>query len=290
MSQNQGRNTLVIGRLVWTVGSLFEGKTKTIFGTQTPALNKQGEQSKQFGFGLAVPKAVLGQMADGQPGEFWRIMHEEAYTMFPNKQIPPSFAMKWKDGDGVDDKGIPFAQREGHAGHIILSCTTERPIMFFKWDAQAGKHERIGDGIKCGDYVQVSLNIKAHPAMGQGKAGLYLNPNAVQWAGYGKEIVNAPSGDQIFGNALPPLPPGASATPLVSSTPMPAGMPMPGGTPAPYTPPMPQAAAPVVPNYGVLPANHQPQGTPVMPTYTPPPQGGFPQMNPPNGFPGLPTP
>ena len=47
------------------------------------------------------------------------------------------------------------------------------------------------------------LNLKAHPAKGKGKAGLYLNPSSARLAQEGPEIINAPNGDQIFGAAAP---------------------------------------------------------------------------------------
>ena len=262
-----GTTIMVQGRLVWTSGNLFTGKLKTEYGTQTPKLNKAGEQMKEYGFGLAVPKTDLT--------EVWNALHQEAYTLYPNRQIPPAFAMKYKDGDGIDDKGQPFANREGYAGHMILACTTSLSIKYFKHEA--GANIMINEGIKCGDYVNVQLTIKAHPAIGQGKPGLYLNPNAVQLLGYGKEIINTPSGDQIFGAAAPSVPAEASATPIVP----------PQGhaqlVPAPGQP----VVAPA--HYGVLPPVHQPQSAaqpvppPVQPVAPQPvvaPVAGPPAFNP----------
>lgn len=253
MSQaTNGKSVMVQGRIVWVGGDLFKGKIKTEFNSNIPKKNAAGETMMEYGFGLAVPKSVLNQTATGQPGEIWAAMHEEAFTLYPSRQIPPGFAMKYKDGDGIDHKGQPFSQREGHAGHIILTCTTSLPIKFFKWEN--GQNILISEGIKCGDYVNVQLHVKAHPAQGQGKPGLYLNPNAVQFLGFGKEIINAPSGDQIFGNALPPMPQGASAMPLA-----PTGMIVPTGQPA--APPMPPQAMPMQQppaHFGVIPPVHQP--------------------------------
>src|ERR1019366_8674275 len=148
-----GKNCMVDGRIVWTGGDLFKGRVKTIFGTQTPRVNQAGEQMMEYGFGLAVPKVVLNQTAPGQPGEVWATMHAEALTLFPNGQIPPAFAMKFKDGDGLDDKGASFALREGYAGHIVLACTTSLPIKYFRFEN--GQNFLVNDGIKCGDYVRV---------------------------------------------------------------------------------------------------------------------------------------
>ncbi len=268
---NEGKACMVQGRLVWTSGDLFKGRIKTEFGTQTPKRNAKGETLMEYGFGLAVSKTLLNQCAPGQPGEVWAVMHEQAYTLYPNRQIPPGFAMKYKDGDGIDDKGVPFSQREGYAGHIVLACTTTIPIKFFKYEN--GQNILINEGIKCGDYCNVQLNIKAHGAIGAGKAGLYLNPNAVQFLGFGKEIINAPSGDQIFGLSAPPMPAGASPTPIA-----PAGMIMPTGA-------MPQAPAPqgyappaAQPHFGVVPTQFQPPpgGQPVSPTAPMPAMPGVP--------------
>lgn len=263
MSTSNGRTVMVQGRIVWTSGDLFQGKLKTEFGTQTPKLNAQGEQIKEYGFGLAVPKSVLSQAGVGQPGEIWTAIHEEAYTLYPSRQLPPAFAMKYKDGDGVDNQGQSYAQRTGYAGHLIFSCTTSLPIKFFKFEG--GQNILINEGIKCGDYVNVQLQVKAHGAIGQGKPGLYLNPNAVQFLGYGEEIINAPSGDQIFGAAAPAVPQGASATPIAQP-----GMLVPPSQAAPA--PVPQAAP--QPHHAVLPQAHQPQA--VQPAPAPVPQGAPP--------------
>ena len=121
---SSGRTVLAQGRIVWVTGDLFKGRIKTDMHSKQPLIDqKTGEKIQEYGFGLAIPKSVLSQMGDGQPGHIWRALHEEAQTMFNGGQIPPSFAMKFKDGDGVDDKGIPFSQREGYAGCIVLSCT-----------------------------------------------------------------------------------------------------------------------------------------------------------------------
>ncbi len=277
-NESTGRTLMIQGRLVWSSGDLFKGKLNTEFGSQTPKLNKQGEQTKQYGFGLAVPKSVLQQTGKGEAGEIWAAIHEEAFTLYPSRQLPPSFAMKYKDGDGIDDKGVPFSQREGYAGHLVFACTTSLPIKYYKYEG--GNNILINEGIKCGDYVNVQLSIKAHPAIGQGKPGLYLNPMAVQFLGYGKEIVNTPDGNQIFGMAAPAVPQGASAVPLA---PQPGQLLVPNmapGAPAPqgYAPPaMPQTAPPA--HYGVLPPQHQP----------PAQQPGYPQMQqPPQGMPAMP--
>jgi hypothetical protein len=286
MSQvSQGSTVFVDGRIVWTVGELFKGKIKTDQQTRQPVLNQAGEQIREYGFGLAVPKNMLSQPAPVNGGpNVWQVMHTEAIAMFPNGggQIPPSFAMKYKDGDtSVDESGQSYSTRKGYPGCIVLSCTTRLPIKFFKWEN--GGNVQIPEGIKCGDYVRVQLQVKAHPALGQGKAGLYLNPSAVQLVAFGEEIINRPSGDQIFGLGAPPIPPGGSATPTAPAA-FP-GMPAaPGQQMAPpQAPPVYQAPAPAAPSphHAVLPPQFQPPpgGMPVAPQAPPAPAYNAPPMN-----------
>jgi hypothetical protein len=270
MSNAEGKVVLVQGRIVWVSGDLFEGKGQTIFGTQTPKLNQQGEQSTQYGFGLAVPKSEL---ADPVRGAIWAAMHEQAWTLYPSRQIPQSFAMKYKSEEMADEQGRPYSLREGYPGCLVFSLTTNLPIRYFRHEG--GQNIQVSDGIKCGDYVNVQVMVKAHPAVGQGKAGLYLNPMMVQLVAPGKEIINAPSADQVFGNVTPQAPAGyvppAAPPAMPSFAPPPVNnnpgnfplAPQPGFAP----PPTPVAAAPA-PNYQVIP-----------PAFQPPPQqqpGGFP--------------
>lgn len=253
------------GRIVWTSGDLFKGKLKTIFGTQTPKLNAAGETQNEYGFGLAVSKSDL---QDPVKGAIWATLHEQAFTLFPSRQIPPTFAMKFKDGDGIDDKGIPFAKREGYAGHIIFTCITTLPIKYFIFEN--GQNFLVESGIKCGDYVSVQISVKAHPAIGQGKAGMYINPYAVRLSASGKEIINLPSGNDIFGVQAPVIPQNYAA-PV-----QPTGFIVPQAQQ--YAPQQAQqyAPQPIQPNYGVIPPAHQPA-----------PQQQFPGMPPVPQFPGL---
>jgi hypothetical protein len=237
---------MVQGRIVWTSGDLFKGKPKLDQNTRQRRVNKQGQEMTEYGFGLAVPKASLG--------EIWNKIHEAAYTIYPSRQIPPAFAWKYKDGDGIDHNGVSFAQREGHAGHLIFACVTTLPIKWYKYEN--GNNILINEGVKCGDYVNVQVQISAHAAQGTGKPGLYINPMAVQFLGFGKEIINAPSGDQIFGAADPSVQQGASAVPLA---PQPGQMLVPNMAPQPH--------------YAVLPPQMQPpQAAPAYPQQAPAPQ------------------
>lgn len=198
LQQNEGTSNLVQGRILWMVGTnLPEGRQKINQDSGQVEIDpKTGNPAMEYGFGLAVAK---------NSPEFQKIMGMltgEAFKMYPSGQIPPTFAMKYKDGDkDVDERGVPYSTREGYLGHIVVACTTRLPIKLFKWEN--GQNVMINSGVKSGDYVTVQLNIKAHPPVGRGKAGLYVNPSAVQLIAPGKEIINTPSGDQMFGTVTP---------------------------------------------------------------------------------------
>lgn len=251
---SNGQTVMVQGRVVWTSGSnIFSGKARVDDRTKQPVIDqKTGEQVIEYGFGLAVPKSEIGTVHQA--------MQTEALGIYPSGQLPPTFAWKFKDGDGVDHNGQPFSSRTGYAGHYVLACTTRIPIKFFVFDRSTNQNVLVNEGIKCGDYLNVQLQVKAHGPIGQGKAGLYLNPMAAQLIGYGEEIVNAPSGNDIFGLQAPPTPQGASVTPIGGSAqllPSTATTAMPGmaQAPAPQQAAAPEAQA----HYGVLPPQHQPQ-------------------------------
>lgn len=297
MSQDStGTSVMAEGRIVWTPGDLWKGKLKLDQNTRQPRLNKKGEQMTEYGFGLAVPKTSMAQ--GGPNAGLWEAAHTEAFKIFPSRQIPPAFAWKYKDGDGVDHNGASFATRPGHAGALVFACTTTMPIKFFKWIN--GAYVQVSDGIKCGDYVRVQLQVVGHASSGgNAKPGLYINPNMVLFLQEGDEIINTPAPDQMFGAQ-----PAAAGISIPALTQPPTGAPMPGmAPPAPgyhsqaavaHQPP-PQAA-PVQPHWGVLPPTHQPppQAAPASHPYgvptTPMPATGqatnaFPS-NP--GFPPLP--
>jgi len=274
MSQTTEGTTLIVqGRIVWVAGKdVFSGKGMVDQNTKQPIIGPDGQQKVEYGFGLAVAKVdpQTGQQSENFT-QLWNTLHQEAYKIYPSGQLPNGFAFKYKDGDNdVDNQGQSYSNREGYAGHLVISCTTRIPPKFFVH--QGGNNILVNTGIKCGDYVNVQVQIKAHPPIGQGKAGLYINPSAVQLAAEGKEIINAPSGDQIFGQNMPayngqvvapeqPSMPNVQVPTANPTTPTPAVAPSMPGVQAP-----PQAA----PHYGVLPQTHQPANTQV------PPMAGMP--------------
>lgn len=229
--------TTPVGRLVW--GHPCKTKVQTDPRTKLPRLGKDGQPVQQCAFGVAYTKAEFQQI-------LWPLLSQEAATLYPHG-APQGFSWKFKDGDTVDRKGIPYSNREGYAGNIVLTVSTTSFIPpVFKFEN--GAYRQLAENeIKCGDFVRLNLNIKANaPTDPTHTPGLYVNPNGVEFVAYGQEIVNSGGDpDELFGGApVTQLPPGASAVPLSNA---PAGAPMPGMQPMPgyqpqtapqYTPPV----------------------------------------------------
>lgn len=276
MSQQEGKDVIVQGRIVWVGGDLFAGRKKIDMNTKQIRRDKEGNEVQEYCFGLAVPTSELQVDADYK-GSIWYAMHAAANALYPSGHVPKDFAWKYDDGNGIDHRGQPFASREGYANCLVFKLTTQMPPRFFKWEN--GANMQVSEGIKCGDYVNVQVRIKGHPARSiQEKAGLYLNPQTIQFVAPGKEIVNAPNADQVFGLAAPTVPAGYVPPPQPT---MPAALPPPPAQQA-YVPP---PAAPA-PHYPVLPPNHQPPpgGQPI----APPPPPGAPAYAAPTGMPPIP--
>jgi hypothetical protein len=250
MGQNsEGQNVLVQGRVIWLCGAtIFTGAQKKNQQTRQPIIGTDGQPIVEYGFGLAVPKNDF--QPNQQANALWVAMQQEAMKIFPNG-VPPQFAWKWKDGDSADQNGVPYSQRVGHGGCLVLALTTRMPIKFYIWNETKQQNEVVDQGIKCGDYLQVQVNVKAHPSVNQGKPGLYLNPYSARVIGYGPEIVHTPNGDAIFGIGAPPTM--GSPTPIGT-----VSTPFPGAQPANNIAPQAQPGfAPVQPHVGILPQQFQ---------------------------------
>lgn len=249
------------GRIVW--GNPLIGRTKTDQNNQ-PVIGADGKPVTQWSFGLAIPQHECGPI--------FQAMNAEATTLFPNG-APQNFAWKFKDGNGVDDKGQPFANREGYAGCYVFSISTEafapRVVRLVN-----GAYSDMTEGLKTGDYVRVALNIKAHAGRADRRGsvpGLYLNPALVEFLGFGTAIISGPDPMAVFGGQAAALPAGASATPIASG-PMPGQVPgngyptQPGNPPGIVAPGMPPSPAPAaMPGHGTMPSNNGPHAP--MPAY-----------------------
>lgn len=251
-----------VGRIVW--GNPAKSQIKKDPTTKQPVI-RDGQQVEQWAFGVAFPKAEFEQM-------IWPYMAQEAAVGYPNG-VPGRFSWKYKDGDGIDSNGRRYSDREGYAGHYVLTVTTEAfapPI--HKWNPGINDYVKIGENeIKTGDYVRLNLNMKVNvPTNPSHTPGLYINPNGVELVGYGTEIASSgPSANEMFGGQpVAQLPAGASATPLSSA---PAGAQMPTGAPAG----MPQAAPQTAPMAQPAPMGNPPAAAPAAPANMAPPATDF---------------
>ena len=208
--QKSGIDIVAQGRIVW--GGVKQ-QIKKVYGTQIPAIHpKTGEEIIEWAFGLAIPKpspqSNQHEIANFQT--VWNAMCSEGARMGFQNPDPRSKEFHWKfdDGDGRKPDGSAFPEHS--RGCIIVACKTRIPLKLMAWEN--GKCVQVTeDQIKCGDYVQVALNIEAH---GNPNAGLYVNPSFVARFAYGEAIVNQVDPTVIFGNAPPPIPFGGSASPM----------------------------------------------------------------------------
>lgn len=228
-----------VGRIVW--GNPSKSTKKTDQKTKQPIL-RDGKEVEQWVFGVAFPKAEFEQ-------KIWPYMHQEAASVFPHG-VPQGFSWKYKDGDSVDKKGKPYAEREGYAGHYVLTVSTEAfapPIYKF----ENGSYRQLQpEEIKTGDYVTLALSLKANaPTNPTHTPGIYINPVAVNHVGYGQEIISGGADpEELFGNQPVQLPPGASAMPVASGTNVAMPGTMPQAAPAAgYTQPVQYATTPAQP-------------------------------------------
>ena len=227
--------TTATGRVVW--GTPFERQAVIDDKTKVQAIDpKTGQPVWEYAFGLAIPKA------DFPP--IWAAMTTEAAKVY-NGQVPAydpnardSFAYKFVDGDSMAPANIargipakPYSEREGYAGCFVLAIKSRlpNPPPLFVWSGsgwgQADPNNlQGGNKFKTGDFVQVGLNIDGHAGQ---SPGLYLNPNGIQFVGFGELIMRGPDANAMFGAGPAALPAGASAAPVA-----PGGAPMvPGGMP-----------------------------------------------------------
>lgn len=239
-------------------GHPTKSRVKTDQKTRQPIL-KDGVPVQQWGFGVAFDKATFQTY-------IWPAMAAEAATAY-TQGVPPAFSWKYVDGDTVDRDGKPYNQREGYAGCFVLSITSELqapPV----YKLENGAYKQLpADAVKCGDWVSVGVEFKVNvPTDRTHTPGIYVNPQAIEFIGYGTEIHSAAAVDPmaVFKGAAHHLPPGASATPLAPTGG--SGMPgMPGGQTPAYSPPAPGPAPGMSPPPGGM------QPPPPAPPAPPPP-------------------
>lgn len=277
------------GRIVWGHPAIPSQKRDN---SNKKVFNDDGTPKMVIAYGLAIPKPDFERV-------MWPAMLQEAMTGYP-KGVPNGFSWKYKDGDGVDRKGVSYTLREGHAGCYVLAISSELPNAppIFKFEGGAFRQIAANE-IKCGDWVCAGVSLKVNvPTNISHTPGLYVNPLASELIGIGTAIVSQGSVDpnEMFANRQHQLPPGVSLTPMsgAGGAPMP-GMGQQGGMPgqvpmgagpgpqyapqyapqqpqyAPQPAPMQQQPAPAY-DYTGQPAPQGAPGMPMQPQYAPQPQ------------------
>jgi hypothetical protein len=293
------RFTTPVGRLVQ--GSVDEPQTKDQAGNLRVVKSgpNAGQPNPQYFIAVAYAKT------DAAFNEFYGLLLRVAAQSFPNlfpnaaagdyTCVHPKFAYKVIDGDGKDDSGKLWSDREGFAGHwVVRFASGYAPRCFHAGRYAANEQIQEKGAIKRGYFVRVSGSVTGNDDAG--KPGLFLNLDMVELSGYGPEITSGPDASQAFGAAPTALPAGASAAPITPPTGAPtpgptlpaagAGTPMPPPTAAPSVATAPTASPPVAPYTGYM----QPPGGPTPGAPAPTAQPPTPPVAPPSAPVATPSP
>lgn len=223
---------LPVGRFVQ--GNLYEAQVKTDQKTGQPQIHPAGHAQA----GQPVKAFyILVAYAKNDPAwpAFRNFLAAAARTDWPQYHdaagncTNPTFATKIIDGDGKDEKGRPWSEREGFAGHWVVRYGTTFAPKVVKWDESMGAWaETAKDEIKLGDYIKVSGSTQTNKSAQS--PGMHVNPELIAFVREGERIVLGVTADAAFG----PGPGGAA--------------PAPGTTPPPPTPaaPAPAPGGPVM--------------------------------------------
>lgn len=268
---------VMTGRLVQ--GDPFEAQTKDQQGNIRvfKAGPKVGQPNPQFFVAVAYRKddphwphfmAMLHRMATLE----WPTLFNPATpigNVFGVGLIPPVnplFTFKVKDGDGLDRNGKSNADKEGFAGHWIVSYASAYPPKIVRpngpnvwetitWTPPAPGVAAAEKPIKRGYYIRVAGSVSGNDS--PQTPGLFMNLDMIELVGGGVEIIGGPDAASAFATPAS-LPPGATPLAAGGVAVPPAGAPAPGGGAAP---PPPGGAAPPPPAAATAPP---PPAGPVM--------------------------
>jgi hypothetical protein len=240
MAKTREAFTTPVGRLVQ--GDAFVAQTKDQQGNLRVVKTgpNAGQPAPQFFVAVAFPKmnprnpAVPNAEIDAFRAMLDRVARAEWPHLFPTPGGPcvnPLFTIKVKDGDGVDRQGKSNAEKEGFAGHWVVSFASSYAPKVVQ-STSPGVWATLTDpaSVKRGYYVRVAGSTSSND--NAQNPGLYVNLDMIELVAYGPEIVSTSGPDAAIAFAAPAvLPVGASTTPLASSGAMPgAALPPPGYT------------------------------------------------------------
>jgi hypothetical protein len=244
-----------VGRLVQ--GSVHDLEPVTDPITKQPKFDKTGKPRNQCFFSIAVPKT----QADWKQEPWGQTITQVALGAFPNGQtMQATFAWKVVDGDStIPDKANKRpCDRQGFPGNWVLKFSGGYLPQLVTANGTAPLP--AGQKIELGDYIQVAGKVAGNGS--HQSPGVYLNPNAVAFTGYGERIAYERDFSQV-GFGQDPVPAGVMATPPAGMTVAPAlPQPTPATAAAAYSAPVAFGGAPVPPNPAILQA---PLAAPVAP-------------------------
>lgn len=237
MSKTREPFTTPVGRIVQ--GDAFVAQTKDQQGNLRVVKSgpNVGQPAPQFFIALSFPKmdprnpAVPNAEFEAFHAMLDRVARTEWPHLFPTPGAPcvnPLFTIKVKDGDGRDRNGKLNSEKEGFAGHWVVSfASAYAPKVVHA--TSPGVWTTLTDpaSIKRGYYARIagSTSSNENPA----NPGLYVNLDMIEFVAYGPEIVSVGGPDAATAFATPAvMPAGASATPLASGGAMPGATLPPG--------------------------------------------------------------
>ena len=228
-----------VGRMIG--GSVHKPQPK-LDNNGDPQLDHQGQPKVSFSFGVAFPKAGEAHWGHTEWGQ--KIL-QEAATAYPNMYRSPSFSWKIQDGDSTipNRKGNAPVNQEGYPGNwVVWFNQSWAPKLCDAKGFQLDNAEKISAGNYIQPYASVKGNgVESKPAQ---TPGVYINPLAVAFIGFGEPIMSFDVDTTAVGFGQAPMPAGVSATPIGMSAPA-AGM-IPAASPSPFPPqqaPMAQQAS-----------------------------------------------
>jgi hypothetical protein len=233
--------TAPIGRLVQ--GDAFKPSEKDQNGALRTVKTgpNAGQPNPQFFIAVAYPKSpgvttMDAEIATGSPvGKHLAEIRDEAARAFPHLFqggvcSHPQFSFKVTDGDGIDQSGKRWSDREGFAGHWVVKYSRGASIGapgVFR-EASPGTFVETRD-CKAGWFIQVNGTITGNT--NAQRPGVYVNLGMICVRAEGQEIIqtSGPSAAEAFGGSGAALPPGAAPlsapAPVMPSAPAPAPAP-----------------------------------------------------------------
>lgn len=247
------------GRMVG--GNLYEPQTTDAEGKPLVVKNGPniGQSRVDYYFALAIKKGAERHWSETPWGaKIWALGHACFPAMSTNTTLAEGFAWKITDGDGQrpNKKNVRPCDREGYAGHWVLSFGGGYAPQTYALLPGAQKPTPFDqkDGIQPGDFIEVSGSVSYNKSTQN--PGVFVNHDMVCLRGYhpdgriaiGRSVEEAGFGQAVAGN-VSAVPTGATlAPPPAAHSPAPpvAAAAAPAHTPAPpaATPPPPVAPNP----------------------------------------------